>query len=56
MCDCWMCNQTAEEIDEGLIEWEYEQYVNKTENPLSMDDWLQSLPSPEKKDDKNETI
>lgn len=44
MCDCWMCNQTQEEFDEGYIEWEYEQYCKTTDNPLSIENWLKQLP------------
>lgn len=51
MCDCPICNMTEEEHrawEDEYIEWEYKQYCEKTNNPLSMDDWLQSLPSPNK--------
>ena len=45
MCDCWMCNQTQEEFDEGHLEWEYEQYLKDPNvKPLSMNEWLASLP------------
>lgn len=47
MCDCWMCTQTQEEFDEGLLAWEYQQYKDKTAKPLDMDEWLKSLPSPD---------
>lgn len=48
MCDCWMCNQTEEDMD-GYIEWEYEQYCKTTDQPLSLDNWLKSLPGPRSK-------
>ncbi|MBG9603935.1 DUF6877 family protein [Cytobacillus firmus] len=47
MCDCWMCSQTQEEFDEGITQWEYDQYCEGNENPLSMEDWLKSLSTPE---------
>ena len=54
ICDCWMCVMTEEDQalwDEGFVEWEYQNYCEKTKHPLSMDEWLQSLPDvkPKKK-------
>ncbi|MGN8233216.1 hypothetical protein ACTHAL_001444 [Priestia flexa] len=44
MCDCWMCNQTQEEFDEAFIEWEYQEYCKTSENPLTIEEWLEQLP------------
>lgn len=44
MCDCWMCNMSEEEHNEGMIEYEYQEYCKKTEKPLTKDEWLQALP------------
>jgi hypothetical protein len=43
MCDCWMCNQTQEEFDDGYLEYEYQEYCKTTDKPLSMDEWFGEL-------------
>jgi hypothetical protein len=45
MCDCWMCNMSEEEQNEGMIEYEYQKYCEETKNPKSKDEWLKSLPN-----------
>lgn len=37
--------ETEEDNDE-YIEWEYKQYINKTENPLPINEWLKQFESP----------
>jgi hypothetical protein len=44
-----MTEEEQREWEEGFIQWEYEEYCKKTDKPLSMDEWLKSLPSPDKK-------
>ncbi len=45
MCDCWICNMSEEEHDEGMVEYEYQEYCKTAEKPLSKYEWLKSLPS-----------